>query len=246
MAHPSARNGAIVRPRAGLAALALAGLLLRPVPGPAADEDLTDLVGAYLKAGAEQAPGVVAARAYVEPTRSTAAEAPQPAVLVVLLPYSAALEAELDAVKAGLRDSVDAYTRAVARIETARVDYERALLAAGGGALVRSEITDPQGGARLGDVPAGEWLVLAWREDGHTAKRFKLRDQDVKRYPHIPSNVTYSLVTYWRMRVAVKPAETVEIAMSDRNTWMTGARQEAGSPVPSRAPEGKKDSQKRR
>ena len=101
----------------------------------------------------------------------------------MLLPYSAALEAELDAVKAGLRDSVDAYARAVTRIETARVDYERALLAAGGGALVRSEITDAQGGARVGDVPAGEWLVLAWREGGHTAKRFKLRDQDAKRYP---------------------------------------------------------------
>jgi hypothetical protein len=224
--------------------LALAGLLLSPGRGPAADRDLANLVGAYLRTGAEQARGAVAARAYVEPTRPAAAPAPQPDVSVVLLPYSAALEAELDAVKAGLRDSVDAYARAVTRIETARVDYERALLAAGGGALVRSEITDAQGGARVGDVPAGEWLVLAWREGGHTTKRFKLRDQDAKRYPHVPSSVTYSLVTYWRMRVAVKPAETVEIAMSDRNTWMTGARQEAGSPVPPRPPTS--DSQKRR
>jgi len=235
-----------VRPRAGLAALALAGLLLSPGPGPAADGDLTDLVGAYLKAGAEQAPGVVAARAYVEPTRPSAAATPQPDVSVVLLPYSAALEAELDAVKAGVRDSVDAYIRAATRIEAARVDYERALLAAGGGALVRSEITDAQGGARVGNVPAGEWLLLAWREGAHTAKRFKLRDQDAKRYPNVPSNVTYSLVTYWRMRVAVKPAETVEIAMSDRNSWMTAARHEAGSPVPARPPAGGKGSHKER
>ncbi len=84
-----------------------------------------------------------------------AGPAPQPDVSVVLLPYSAALEAELDAVKAGLRDSVDAYARAVTRIETARVDYERALVAAGGGALVRSEITDAQGGARVGDRARG-------------------------------------------------------------------------------------------
>ena len=137
-----------MRARAGLLALALAGLLLSPGPGPAADGDLTDLVGAYLKTGAEQAPGAVAARAYVEPTRPTAAPAPQPDVSVVLLPYSAAFEAELDAVKAGLRDSVDGYARAATRIETTRVDYERALLAAGGGALVRSEITDAQGGAQ--------------------------------------------------------------------------------------------------
>ena len=188
-----------MRTRAGLIALGL--LLLSPVAGPAADGDLADLVRAYLKTGAEQAPGAVAARAYVEATRPTAGPAPQPDVSVVLVPYSAALEAELDAVKAGLRDSVDAYARAVTRIETARVDYERALLAAGGGAPVRSEITDAQGGAQVGDVPAGEWLILAWREGGHTAKRFKLRDQDAKRYPHVPSNVTYSVVTYWRMRV---------------------------------------------
>jgi hypothetical protein len=235
-----------VTARAGLAALALAGLLLSPSSGPAADEDLTALVGAYLKTGAEQGVGTVTARAYVEPTRPSGPPAPQPDVSVVLLPYSAALEAELDAVKAGLRDSVDAYARAVTRIETARVDYERALVAAGGGALVRGEITDAEGGVRVGGVPAGEWLVLAWREGGHTAKRFKLRDQDAKRYPHVPSNVTYSLVTYWRMRVAVKPAETVEIAMSDRNTWMTGARQEAGSPVAPQPPTSGKDSQKRR
>jgi hypothetical protein len=229
-----------------MVALVLAGLLLSPGPGPAADGDLTSLVEAYLKSGSERAPGAVAARAYLEPARPSAAEAPQPDVSVVLLPYSAALEAELDAVKAGLRDSADAYVRAVGRIEAARVDYARALVAAGGGTLVRSEITDARGTARVGDVPAGEWLILAWREDGHTSKRFKLRDQDAKRYPDVPSNVTYSLVTYWRMRVAVNPAETVEITMSDRNSWMTGARQEAGSPVPPRQPGGGKDSHKKR
>jgi len=236
----------MLRVRAGLIALTLAGLLLSPGPGPAADGSLTDLVAVYLKAGAEQAPGVVTARASVDPSRPTGAPAPQPDVSVVLLPYSPALEAELDAVKAGLRDSVEDYARAVTRVETARVDYERALLAAGGGALVRSEITDAQGGARVTDLPAGEWLVLAWREGGHLAKRFKLRDQDAKRYPHVPANVTYSVVTYWRMRVAVRPAETVEIAMTDRNAWMTAARQEAGPPTPPRPPATSGGSQKRR
>lgn len=236
----------MLRARAGLVALALAGMLLSPGPGPAADVDLADLVAAYLKAGTGQAPGVVAAHAYVEPTRPTASPAPRPDVSVVLLPYSAALEAELDAVKAGLRDSVDGYARAATRIEATRVDYERALLAAGGGALVRSAITDAQGKARVGDVPAGDWLVLAWREGEHMAKRFKLRGQDTKRYPNVPSSVTYSIVTYWRVRVAVRPAETVEIAMSDRNVWMTGARQEAGPSVPPRPPAEGEDFRKRR
>jgi len=223
-------------PRAARVVLAVAGLLLTAGSGPAAEPDLAALVAAYLKSGGEQAPGVVTARAYVEATRPTAAPAPQPDVSVVLLPYSGQLEAELDAVKAGLRDSVGAYTRAVARVESTRVDYERALVAAGGGALVRSERTDAQGGVRLADVPPGDWLLLAWRESGHTGKRFKLRDQDAKRYPQVPTNVTYSIVTYWRSRIAVRPAQTVEVTMSDRNAWMTAPRQESGNPTPSRPP----------
>ncbi|MGH7314675.1 MAG: hypothetical protein ACREJS_00255 [Candidatus Rokuibacteriota bacterium] len=211
-------------------AVIVAGLLLNPGAGPAGATDLTDLVEAYLKTRAEQPPGAVAARAYLEPSRPTGAPTPHPDVSVMLLPYSPTLEAELDAVKAGLRDSIDAYTGAVTRLETARVAYERALLAAGGGGLVRSGITDAQGSARLGDVPAGDWLLLAWREGGHTTKRFRLRDEDAKRYPKVPTNVTYSIVTFWRARVAVRPAETVEIAMNDRNAWMTAVRQERGNP----------------
>lgn len=212
--------------RAGRSALVIAGLLLVVVPGRAADADLEALVAAYLKTGREQAPGAVAARAYVEPTRPTAGPTPQPDVSVVLLPYSPRLEADLDAVKAGLRDSVDAYTRAVGRVESARVAYERALVGAGGGALVRSQVTDAQGAARLGDVPAGDWLLLAWQEGGHAAKHFRLRDQDAKRYPHVPTNVTYSIVTYWRSRLTVGPSRTVEITLTDRNPWMTAGRQE--------------------
>jgi len=220
--------------RAGRAAVAAAGLLLFTGSGLAGEGDLAGLVEAYLKARDARALGTLTARAHAEPTRPSAQPAPQPSVSVVLLPYSAAFEAELDTVKAGLRDSLDGYVQAVARIEEARVDYERALLAAGGGELVRSEITDAQGSARLGDIPAGEWLLLAWQEGGHMSKRFRLREQDAKRYPKVPTNVTYSIVTYWRARVAVRRGETVEVTVTDRNVWMTAARQEGGTPVPPR------------
>lgn len=220
--------------RAGRASLAVAGLLLVTGSGLAGEGDLAGLVDGYLKARDARAVGTLTARAYAEPTRPGAEPAPQPSVSVVLLPYSAAFEAELDAAKAGLRDSLDGYVRAVARIEEARVAYERALLAAGGGELVRSEITDAEGSARLGDIPAGEWLLLAWQEGGHMSKRFRLREQDVKLYPNVPTNVTYSIVTYWRARVAVRQGETAEIMVTDRNVWMTAARQEGGTPVPPR------------
>ena len=215
-------------------ALSAAGLLLLTGTGLAGEGDLAGLVEVYLKARDARALGTLTARAHAEPTRPSAQPAPQPSVSVVLLPYSAAFEGELDTVKAGLRDSFDGYVQAVARVEEARVDYERALLAAGGGELVRSEVTDAQGSARLGDIPAGEWFLLAWQEGGHMSKRFRLREQDAKRYPNVPTNVTYSIVTYWRARVAVRQGETVEVTVTDRNVWMTAARQEGGSPVPPR------------
>lgn len=220
-------------PRGARLILTVAGLLLAAGPGLA--DDLAERVAGYLKAGSEQA-GVLLARAYVEPLRPTAAPAPQPDVSLVLLPYSARLEAELDAAKASLRDSVDGITRAVVRVESARVEYERALVAAGGGTLVRSGLTDGQGTVRLGEVPPGDWLLLAWREDGHMTRRFKLRDQDAKRYPHIPRTVTFSTVTYWRFRVVVRPAGIAKVELSDRNVWMTAAREEGTGGPPSRSP----------
>lgn len=215
----------------------VAGLLLAAGSGRALGTDLAELVAAYLRAGAEQAPGAVNARAYLEPSRPTAPPTPQPDVSVVLLPYSAQVEAQLDAVKVGLRDSVDAYPRGAERVEAARTEYERALVAAGGGALVRRETTDGRGGARLGDLAPGDWLLLAWQEGGHHTKRFKLSDQDAKRYPGVATSVTYSTVTFWRSRLAVRPGETVEVTMSDRNQWMTAGRQERSTPAPASRPD---------
>lgn len=214
----------------------VAGLLLLGRVGLAADQDVGALVGTLFKARDDRALGAVTARAYAEPSRPGAGPAPQPSVLIHLVPYSAAFEAELDAVKTGLRVSMDGYTRAVSRIEESRVDYERALVAAGGGALVRSEVTDAEGAVRLADIPAGDWLMLAWREAGHLTKRFKSSEQDLKRYPNVPTTTTYSMVTYWRVRVTVSPGETAEVAMNDRNVWMTAPRQEGGASTPPRAP----------
>ncbi|HEY7203169.1 MAG TPA: hypothetical protein VIA61_02665 [Methylomirabilota bacterium] len=216
------------------------GVLIAAVSVWAAVTDLDSLVEPYKKASDEQAVGIVAAKAYVEPSRGGAEATPQDAVSLVLLPYSAAFEADLDAVKAGLRDSVDSYTRAVGTIEAARVDYEKGLVAAGAGELVRNEATDARGVAEVTGLPAGNWVLLAWREGGHQSKQHKLRDLDAKRYPDIPSTVTYSMVTYWRSRVTVRKGETVEVSLSDRNVWMTAPRQEGATPKPPRPPTPKK------
>jgi len=214
----------------------VAGLLLLGRIGLAADQDVGALVDALFKARNDRALGIVTARVYAEPSRPGAGPAPQASVLIHLVPYSAAFEANLDAVRTGLRDSLGGYTRAVSLVEESRVDFERALVAAGGGALVRSEVTDADGAVRLADIPAGDWLMLAWRESGHLTKRFKRSEQDLKRYPDVPTTITYSMVTHWRVRVTVLPGEGAEVAMNDRNVWMTAPREESGASGRPRAP----------
>ena len=222
-----------------LRSLALACvLLLIAGPGSSADDPLARLAAPYLEARSERALGTVTARAYAEPARPNGDPAPRPSVSVTLLPYSAAFEAELDAAKEGLRGSLDAYVQTVTRIEGARVDYERGLVEAGAGELVRTEMTSAQGTAYLGDLPAGDWLVLAWQEGGHLSKRFNLRDTEASRFPSVATNVTYSVVTFWRARVVVRAGETAEVTMHDRNVWLTAARQEGGTPVTPRRPSG--------
>ena len=220
--------------RVGRTVLVALATLIALGSAKAAVRDLSALVEPYQKASSEQALGILAAKAYVEPSRGGAEPTPQAAVSLVLLPYSAAFEADLDAVKAGLRDSADSYIRAVGAIEAVRVDYEKGLVAAGAGELVRNEATDARGLAEVTGLPAGDWLLLAWREGGHQSKDLKVRDPDAKRYSDIPTTMTYSMVTYWRSRVTVRTGETVEVSLSDRNVWMTAPRQEGGPPKPPR------------
>jgi hypothetical protein len=228
-----------VRPLRLAAGIVLVSGLLAGGVGRAAEEALPELVAPYLEAKEQKALGTVAASAFADPPRPSGSPVPQASVSVMVLPASAGFQSELDAAKAGLRESIDAYVQTVSRIETARTDYERALLDAGAGELVRSGQTDAQGALRLEDLPAGDWIVLAWREGGHLTKKFRLRETESSKFPHVPSSVTYSVVTFWRMRVAVRPGEATEVALTDRNVWLSAGRQEGGTPVPPRGPSGR-------
>lgn len=108
----------------------LAVLVFAPVAGASA-ADLTDLVAPYLQAQKGQAFGEIVGRAYAESRRPQQMPTPHPSVSILLLPYSAQFQAQLDVIKAGLRDSMKNFTGAVVRLEGARVAYQRALVEAG-------------------------------------------------------------------------------------------------------------------
>jgi hypothetical protein len=220
------------------AAVAVAVVLAGVGVGAAAEDSLAELVAPYLKATEQKSLGTVAASALADPPRPSGSPVPRPSVSVMVLPFRAGFQSELDAAKAGLRESVDAYVQTVGRIETARIDYERALLEAGAGELVRTGLTDAQGVVLLADLPEGDWLVLAWQEGGHLSKKFRLRGPETAKFPDLPTSVTYSVVTFWRTRIAVRAGETTEVTLGDRNVWLSAARQEGGTPLPPRGPAG--------
>ena len=189
---------------------------------PAPAQDPTTLVAPYLRARDDHIVGQVAGQVAGDPPRPSGAPVPYEGVSVMLLPYSADLQAKLDAIKVHLRDSLKNYMEATAEVTEARATYERALLAAGGGELIRGEVSDARGLVRLAEVPAGEWLLLGWRTQAYPSKGAKLHKDDASSFRDIPVSTGYSAVSYWLMRLAVRPGETAAVDLNDRNVWLTG------------------------
>jgi len=212
--------------RAWLVAL---GLVLGLAVAVEAD-DMAERLAPYLRAREAGAVGAVRGQAWSEPARPSGPPVPDSSVSVLLLPYSAEFEAQLDAARAGLRESVKGVGEAVARVEAARAAYESAVSFAGGGELIRGEVSDEQGRVRIGAIPEGDWLLLAWKEHGHSTKKFRVPAAEARRYPNVPSSVEYSAVSYWRMRLTVRPGQTTETTLTDRSVWMTAIKERLGFP----------------
>lgn len=192
---------------------------------PATAEDMKELVAPYLRARDAHAAGQVAGHAYGDPPRPSAAAAPYEGVSVLLLPYSNGLESELDGIKEHLRDSLRNYMSAAIDVTAARTAYERALLWIGGGELIRGEVSNPAGIVTLADVPVGDWLLLAWREEAHPAKVPRVKPKDVSGFRDMPIRAGYALVSYWRMRLQIRAGETTSVDFNDRNVWITAVRE---------------------
>jgi hypothetical protein len=143
----------------------------------------------------------------------------------MLLPSSPSVESELDGIKEHLRDSLKHYMGAAADIDAVRSAYESDLVWVGGGELVRGEVSDAQGLVKFAGVPAGEWVLLAWREEARLGKAPKLRVQETRGFRDIPVIVGHSVVTYWRLRIQVMSGETTSVDLNDRNVWIAAVHE---------------------
>ena len=214
--------------RAGVG-VALLVLAVAAVARGAADP--ADAVAPYLAAGAAGAVGEVRGLAHVEGRRLRDAPTPVEGVSVYLLPRSTRVAEELDEVKRTLRDAGRAYMESGPRLVEIRERYERALLAAGGGPLIRGEVSDGTGAFRFADVPAGPWMLLAWKATPHAVGAKRLTGLEVRQFRDNAERSGYAAVTYWRASVDVRAGETVEVVLRDRNEWMTAIEEERHVPA---------------
>lgn len=88
--------------------------------------------------------------------------------------------------------------------------------------------------ARRGSIALIAALLMLASGTGRAAEPWSLvrsETTDAKWYPNVPTNVTCSMVTYWRARVVVRAGETAPTTMNDRTASMTAGRQESGIPA---------------
>jgi len=201
------------------------GLMVLTDTPPAKADEMAGTVAPYLQARDDHAVGEVVGRAYRDPTRPSLPAIPLDGVSVMLLPYSPRVESELDEIKDHLRDSLKHYMSAAADIDSVRTAYESDLVWVGGGELVRGDVSNAQGLVRLIGVPAGEWVLLAWREEARPGKVPKLRAQETKGFRDIPVSVGHSIVTYWWMRIPVRAGETTSVDLNDRNVRIAAVQE---------------------
>ncbi|HKZ04836.1 MAG TPA: hypothetical protein VJU81_05140 [Methylomirabilota bacterium] len=206
---------------------ALAGLVATTL---AVAAEAPTLVAPYLRARDEGRTGVVVGEALAEPVRASAGPTPRPDVSVMLLPMAIELDAELSRIRAGLRDSERAYLTAAARLRSARESYERDLAYAGGGELSRGEVTDAAGRFRFTDVPAGQWLLVAWRDVPRAVAGPRISKRDLGAFVGNTQIRGHAAVEYWRLAVDVRPGVTTELRLHDRNVWVTVIQEDTITP----------------
>lgn len=223
----ASRRGHGVKGRAVLLAIALVVTAAARPSGPS-PADSRPPIDPYLQARDRGLTGVVTGEAFAESTSPSGAATPYGDVSVMLLPALPDFEAELDRIRAGLRENARAYLAAAERLRTAREDLERDLAFSGGGELVLGEVTDASGRFRFAGVPTGAWTLLAWRDEPHSqsARHAPARQHGAGAFVGLTETTGFTTVSLWRATVDVRPGEQTTVRLHDRNIWLTVVRED--------------------
>lgn len=195
-------------------------------------------IDTYLQARDHGLTGVVTGEAFAEPTQPSRPPTPFSDVSVMLLPAVPDFEAELDQIRAGLREDARAYVAAAERLRAAREGLERDLAFSGGGELVLGEVTDASGRFRFGNVPTGGWILLAWRDEPHAKSARRIRAKGIGDFVGVTQMTGFTVVTLWRFAIDVRPGEQAAVRLNDRNVWLTVIREDRRTLEPTNVTDG--------
>jgi hypothetical protein len=172
------------------------------------------------------ATATVAVRAYAEP-RPNVPETPLTDTTLVLLPRSEALLARVAEIKAGARDSLAKYRGAVTAVRLAHEELAQALVDAAAEELVRRGAVDAAGAGSFDGVPAGDWILIAWRSEFVNAPSGKTSRRDRRMYSLGAPLEGYRAVSVWMRELRLTPERREAIELTDRNVWFSGIEEVA-------------------
>ena len=193
----------------------------------------------YRDAVAQHELGGVRGRAFQERRKPTGPDTPLIGTAVALLPRSEAWLMRLNEIKRGARDSIDVYRDAAPAVRRAREAYEKRLLEAGAGDLPQGATVDADGRFALEGVPAGPWVLLAFRSATYVSKIPQEQPvapgawrQPAPPLPFIAPDklLGYHVVTYWLREVNVVAGAVEPVELTDRNVWFTGVAENLQAP----------------
>jgi hypothetical protein len=134
----------------------------------------------YRAAAASGSVGAVTGRIYEERKKPQAADQPLAGTAVIAVPKSADVMRKLEEIKQTSRNSMESYRTAGPSIVAVRRAYEKELWDSGAVDLVKTATVDADGRFVLGDLPAGDWLLIAT----HTVKIDKHVEAKTKANPN--------------------------------------------------------------
>ena len=155
------------------------------------------------------------------------------------MPRSEAWLLRLNAIKRGARDSLDIYRDAAPAVRRAREAYEKTLLEAGAGDLPQGATVDADGRFTLEGIPAGPWVLLAFRSATYVSKIPLERPvapgqwrQPALPLPFlVPERLAgYYVVTYWLRELTLASGGVEPVELTDRNVWFTGVAENLQQP----------------
>jgi hypothetical protein len=214
----------LANPAAGRAMMRLVVLAVLLVAASAEALDVN--VETYREARRSGALGAVTGRVYAEQRSLKAAPKPLTGTTITLMPRSDALLTRLARLKDQSRESSVAFTAAAPGMRKAQQEYERELLQAGAPDLNPLVLVDAEGGFKIGDVPAGAWILLAWSSVPVDVSTPKTKTKERGLYQPQPRLHGFQSVTVWMRELTVSGGAPTTVDLTDRNGWFRGVIEE--------------------